>query len=52
MESAASEKDIAELTRELERLREQQQAVSGVLSAVARSAGLQPVLDEVASYKQ
>lgn len=32
--------------RELETLREQQQAISGVLRAAARSAGLQPVLDE------
>ncbi|HEX9416614.1 MAG TPA: GAF domain-containing protein [Gaiellaceae bacterium] len=31
----------------VERLREQQRAVSGVLRAVARSEGLQPVLDEV-----
>ena len=28
-------------------MREQQRAVSGVLRAVARSAGIQPVLDEV-----
>jgi class 3 adenylate cyclase len=33
--------------RELEDLLEQQRAVSGVLRAVARSAGLQPVLDEI-----
>jgi class 3 adenylate cyclase len=33
--------------RELEDLREQQRAISGVLRAVARSAGLQPVLDEI-----
>jgi adenylate cyclase len=32
---------------ELEDLREQQRAISGVLRAVARSAGLQPVLDEI-----
>jgi class 3 adenylate cyclase len=37
----------AELARQLEDLRAQQQAVSGVLRAVARAAGLQPVLDEV-----
>jgi class 3 adenylate cyclase/putative methionine-R-sulfoxide reductase with GAF domain len=37
----------AELARRLEDAREQQQAISGVLHAVARSAGLQPVLDEV-----
>jgi adenylate cyclase len=36
------------LARELEDVREQQRAISGVLRAVARSAGLQPVLDEVA----
>ena len=39
--------DEAGLERQLEELREQQRAVSGVLRAVARSAGLQPVLDEV-----
>jgi class 3 adenylate cyclase len=33
--------------RELEDLREQQRALSGVLRAVAGSAGLQPVLDEI-----
>jgi hypothetical protein len=32
---------------EVERLRAQQRAVSGVLRKVADSAGLQPVLDEV-----
>jgi class 3 adenylate cyclase len=37
----------AELARQLEDLRAQQQAVSGVLRAVARASGLQPVLDEV-----
>ena len=37
-----------QLARELEDVREQQRAISGVLRAVARSAGLQPVLDEVA----
>jgi class 3 adenylate cyclase len=35
------------MAREVEDLREQQRAISGVLRAVARSAGLQPVLDEV-----
>jgi adenylate cyclase len=39
--------DEPELARKLEDLREQQRAISGVLHAVARSAGLQPVLDEV-----
>jgi adenylate cyclase len=38
----------AELARRLEDMREQQRAISGVLREVARSAGLQPVLDEVA----
>jgi class 3 adenylate cyclase len=47
MTDVASDKRIVDLTREIETLREQQQAVSGVLRAVARSAGLQPVLDEV-----
>ena len=39
--------DDAELARQLEDVREQQRAISGVLRAVARSAGMQPVLDEV-----
>ena len=39
--------DSAELARQLEDAREQQRAISGVLRAVARSGGLQPVLDEV-----
>jgi class 3 adenylate cyclase len=39
--------DPADLARQVEDLREQQRAVSGVLRAVARSAGIQPVLDEV-----
>src|SRR5262245_62777757 len=39
--------DEAQLARQLEDLREQQRAISGVLRAVARAAGLQPVLDEV-----
>jgi class 3 adenylate cyclase len=38
-----------ELARQLEDLREQQRAISGVLRAVARSVGLQPVLDEIAT---
>src|SRR6266852_2723945 len=37
----------SELARQLEDLRGQQRAISGVLRAVARSVGLQPVLDEV-----
>jgi class 3 adenylate cyclase len=37
----------ADLARQLEDMREQQRAISGVLQAVARSAGLQPVLDEI-----
>jgi class 3 adenylate cyclase/putative methionine-R-sulfoxide reductase with GAF domain len=40
--------DGPDLARELEDVREQQRAISGVLRAVARSAGLQPVLEEVA----
>jgi class 3 adenylate cyclase/putative methionine-R-sulfoxide reductase with GAF domain len=39
--------DNADLARQLEDVREQQRAISGVLRAVARSGGLQPVLDEV-----
>ena len=45
MASVAS--DDAELARQLEDVREQQRAISGVLRAVARGAGIQPVLDEV-----
>jgi class 3 adenylate cyclase len=37
----------AELARQVDDLRAQQHAISGVLRAVARSVGLQPVLDEV-----
>jgi GAF domain-containing protein len=37
----------ADPSRELENLREQQRALGDVLRAVAQSAGLQPVLDEV-----
>jgi class 3 adenylate cyclase len=40
--------DGPNLARELEDVREQQRAISGVLRAVARAAGLQPVLEEVA----
>jgi class 3 adenylate cyclase len=39
--------DDAELARQLEDLREQQRAISGVLRAVAHGEGIQPVLDEV-----
>jgi class 3 adenylate cyclase/putative methionine-R-sulfoxide reductase with GAF domain len=39
--------DDADLVRQLEDVREQQRAISRVLRAVVRSAGLQPVLDEV-----
>ena len=39
--------DNAELARQLEDLRAQQRAISGVLRAVAGPQGLQPVLDEV-----
>ncbi len=38
---------VTELTRDVERLREQQRAFSDVLRAVTRSEGLQPVLDEI-----
>jgi class 3 adenylate cyclase/putative methionine-R-sulfoxide reductase with GAF domain len=41
-------RDGPDLARELEDVREQQRALSRVLRAVARSAGLQPVLEEVA----
>ena len=37
----------AELARQLEDAREQHRAISGVLRAVARAAGLEPVLDEI-----
>lgn len=47
MRDVASGKEIVDLSRQLETLREQQRAIGGVLRAVARSAGLQPVLDEV-----
>jgi GAF domain-containing protein len=39
--------DNAELARQLEDMREQQRAISRLLRAVVRSAGIQPVLDEV-----
>jgi class 3 adenylate cyclase/putative methionine-R-sulfoxide reductase with GAF domain len=39
--------DDAELARQVADLRAQQHAISGVLRAVARAGGLQPVLDEV-----
>jgi class 3 adenylate cyclase len=45
--SGAGEASFEELARQLEDARDQQRAVSSVLRAVARSAGLQPVLDEV-----
>jgi class 3 adenylate cyclase len=41
-------RDYSDLAHELEDLREQQRAIGGVLRAVARRAGLQPVLEEVA----
>ena len=41
-------RDYSDLARELEDTREQQRAIGGVLRAVARRAGLQPVLEEVA----
>jgi hypothetical protein len=45
MGSAADE--VRVLVRQLEDLRSQQRALSGVLRAMARAEGLQPVLDEV-----
>src|SRR4249920_2230471 len=39
--------DGSDLARQVEDMRGQQRAISGVLRAVARSVGLQPVLDEV-----
>jgi class 3 adenylate cyclase len=47
MRDVASGEEMIDPTRQLETLREQQRAISGVLRAVARSTGLQPVLDEV-----
>jgi class 3 adenylate cyclase len=44
---AQATNDAAELAREVQNLREQQRALSGVLRAIARSAGLPAVLDEV-----
>jgi class 3 adenylate cyclase len=38
---------VSDLAGQLEDLREQQRAISDVLRAVARSTGLQPVLDEI-----
>ncbi|HYY33803.1 MAG TPA: GAF domain-containing protein [Gaiellaceae bacterium] len=46
MTSGSSQTAVEELTREVDALREQQQAITDVLRAVA-SAGLQPVLDAV-----
>ena len=45
MSSAAD--DTRHLARQVEDLRSQQRALSGVLRAMARAEGLQPVLDEV-----
>jgi class 3 adenylate cyclase/putative methionine-R-sulfoxide reductase with GAF domain len=44
--TGAAQREAA-LVREVEDLREQRRAISDVLSAVARSAGIQPVLDEM-----
>jgi GAF domain-containing protein len=44
---AGAADDASRLAREVEDLREQQRALSGVLRAIARSEGLQAVLDEV-----
>jgi hypothetical protein len=40
-------RDVEALLRDNESLREQRRAVGDVLRAVARSEGLQPVLDEI-----
>ena len=48
MTDVVPETPTTEHAQELEALREQQQAISRVLRALARSAALQPVLDEVA----
>ena len=40
--------DDAELARQLADVREQQRAISGVMRAATRSAGIEPVLEEVA----
>ena len=40
-------RDVSGLARSNERLREQQDALSSVLRAIERSAGVQPLLDEV-----
>jgi class 3 adenylate cyclase/putative methionine-R-sulfoxide reductase with GAF domain len=40
--------DRPDLAREVAELREQKRAISGVLRAIARSAGLEPVFEEVA----
>jgi class 3 adenylate cyclase/putative methionine-R-sulfoxide reductase with GAF domain len=44
---ARTSSDASELAREVEDLREQQRALSGVLTAIARSEGVEAVLDEV-----
>jgi class 3 adenylate cyclase len=44
---AEAANDGAEIAREVDDLREQQRALSGVLRAIARSEGLQVVLDQV-----
>ncbi len=44
---ARANSDASELAREVEDLREQQRALSGVLRLIARSEGVQAVLDEV-----
>jgi class 3 adenylate cyclase/putative methionine-R-sulfoxide reductase with GAF domain len=47
MADVSSDNTTAELMREVQTLREQQQAINGVLHALARTEGLQSVLDEV-----
>jgi adenylate cyclase len=44
---AGGASNVADLAHQLEDIREQQRAISGVLRAVALGAGIQPVLDEV-----
>jgi class 3 adenylate cyclase len=45
-------RDVAEVLRQNEDYREQQRAVGAVMRAVARSEGLQPVLDEIVEAAQ
>lgn len=47
--SESQSHDVVELAPRHETLRAQQKAISSVLRAVVRSAGLQPGLDEVST---